>query len=571
VRFLLMLCALCATARADLVRVDGARFVDGKRPFSFVGANVNVLHGAANRAAWERTLDAARDDGLRVVRVWALGEGPADAPAWQRDADLFRAGPDGFIEAAFVQLDRVLAGARARGLRVVVTLGNHWGDYGGIPQYLRWAGLPERGWGAHDAFFSDERTRALYRAHLQKLVSRVNTVDGARYAEDPTIFSWELLNESSVETPDGARARRAWIAEMARTLRSHGARQLVTPGVIGYGTLAERREWLAVCRLPEVDYCDSHVYPQNADAVPSERELEQILDDRVLLAQRVAHKPLVIGEFGFDTRRDHDGWLGRGRAEWFSSFLRRLLDDGAAGAMVWIYQPWSGKPRDFGIYVDRGDTDDVRSRLRAFAAEALVAPPARNPILEAAQGDQPLYDPFRTVHRDAPAFVRSDPDRTVVSLAPDRFATGHFERVGAWDGGTLVHAYGAGAGWFDWRFPAPTGRVERLTIALKLSSEFPGESAPPDGTSAVDVELDGKRVATLTAPPDDGRGELRTVTVADRALLDALPGRAHTLTLRVAGDNGVCVYGAPTGHGDAPADTQPIVLTFERRASRPVR
>lgn len=567
-RSLYILCALCGIAGADVIRTDGARFVDGGRTFSFVGANVEVLHGAHSRAAYERTLDAARADGLRVVRVWALGEGPADAPDWQRAHDLFRVGPDGFVEAAYVQLDRVLAAAQTRGLRVVLTLGNHWGDYGGIPQYLRWAGLPERGFGARDAFFSDERTRAFFSAHLDRLIDRVNSVTGERYAEDPTIFSWELLNESQVESCAGAEARRAWVVEMARRLRARGARQLITPGVIGYGTLAERREWLAVCELPEVDYCDSHLYPQTTDQVPSEKELDQLLDDRALLAERVARKPLVIGELGFDTRRDHDGWLGRGRADWFAHVLARLLDDGAAGALVWIYQPWSGRPRDYGIYVDRADTDDVRAQLRRFAAQALTAPPARNPILDAARGSAPLYDPYRTVRRPAPAFVREEGARTIVALAPERFASGRFERVGAWDGGVLQHAYGAGDGVFEWRFPAPARPVGRLTIALRVSSEFPGDSAPADGRSRFVVELDGHRVAELWASPDDGKGERREVTVTDRSLLATLPGRAHTLTLRVpAGPdaNGLCVYGAPTGHGPAPPDPQPILLTFDRR------
>jgi mannan endo-1,4-beta-mannosidase len=569
VRSLVTLVALTALGHADVVRVDHARFVSDGKPFEFVGANAELMHGAHNRAAYQQTLDAARADGLRVVRVWALGEGAADAPAWQRESELFRAGPDGFLEDAFVQLDRVLAAAHERGLRVILTLANHWGDYGGVPQYLRWAGLPDTGYGARDAFFSDPRTRALFRAHLLRLVDRTNTVSGVRYADDPTVFAWELLNESQVETPAGATARRAFIVEMAQLLRSHGARQLVTPGVIGYGTLAERREWLAVCRLPEVDYCDSHLYPQNADAVPSERELDQLLDDRVQLA-RVAHKPLVIGEFGFDTRADHDRWLGHGRADWFARFLRRVIDDGAAGALVWIYQPWSGKPRDFGIYVDRPDTDDVRAQLRAFAAEALTAPPARNPILAAARGTRPLYDPYRVAHRPGPAFVSQDGARTVVALAPDQFTTGRFERVGAYDGGTLVHAYGFGDGFFEWRFPAPAAPVERLTIALRISSEFPGESAPPDGRSRTILELDGRQLAELWAPPDDGRGVVRTVTITDRALLSRLPGRAHLLRLRVpagADARGVCIYGAPTGRGGAPSDTQPIVITFDHGRS----
>jgi hypothetical protein len=71
---------------------------------------------------------------------------------------IFRIGPEDFIEDAYVQLDRVLAAARVRQIRLIITLANYWGDYGGIPRYLAWAGLPDRGFGARDRFFSDERT-----------------------------------------------------------------------------------------------------------------------------------------------------------------------------------------------------------------------------------------------------------------------------------------------------------------------------------------------------------------------------------------------------------------------------
>jgi hypothetical protein len=40
----------------------------------------------------------------------------------------------------FEDFDRVLAAARAHGLRVIITLANAWDDFGGIRQYLAWAG-----------------------------------------------------------------------------------------------------------------------------------------------------------------------------------------------------------------------------------------------------------------------------------------------------------------------------------------------------------------------------------------------------------------------------------------------
>lgn len=509
----------------------GHRFVVSGRPFAFVGANLDVLHGAINRAQAAATITAARGDGLTVGRIWALGEGDATSTPWSRTHQLFRAGPDQWLEDAFEQLDQVLVLARARGLRLILTLANAWDDYGGVRQYLSWAGLPSQGRAARERFFVDTRLRAYYRAHLWRLLTRVNHLTGVRYIDDPTIFAWELMNESHVLTASGAAARRAWIAEMTAFIRSYDRNHLVTPGLIGYRSRAERREWLAACRLPAVDYCDSHLYPETDDRVSSLARLESFIDDRVQLAHYVAHKPIVFGEFGFHTTQP--GFLGTPRATWFATFLRRVFFDGAAGALAWIYQPWSGKPRDFGIYVDRTDTDDVRAILRRFAKMAQTAPPGRNRKLSAARGAALLYDPYRTEHRSPHVHLRE----AAVELVPSAFAVGHWERLGSFGKGPKAHVYGAGDGWFEYRFWLP--RAAEVTLVARLSSEWPGASAPADGGSMVRVEVDRRPRGLVAAVPDDGVGRV------ERLPLGRLGAGRHRLRLAVPGPeaHGLCVYG----------------------------
>ena len=514
------------------VRVDGGNFVVGDKPFTFIGANLDVMHGADERARAPETIAAARADGLTVGRVWALGEGDATATPWSRANVLWRTAPDAWIAAGPRQLDRVLASARKNGLRVIVTLSNYWDDYGGIRQYLAWAKLPTDTWDARDRFFSDDKTRAMYRAHVQALVERVNTVNGVKYADDPTIFAWELMNESQVSTPAGATARRSWIDEMASFIKARDPNHLVTPGVMGYTSRAERAEWLAVCRLPTVDYCDSHLYPETTDRVGNRQRLEQYIDDRVQLARYVAHKPLVFGEFGF--RTDEAGYLETPRADWYVTFLQRALADGAAGALAWIYQPWLGKPRDFGIYVDRSDTDDVRAALRRWAAFAATTPAPSNPLLGDAKGDAMLYDPYVTEERSPYQRVADG----VVEIPPGAFSSARWERLGTWGDGDGAHAYGAGDGWFDYVFTLAKPAVP--TLEARMSSEWPGKSAPPDGGSDVAVLVDGVRVATLGVIPDDGAGRVEKVA------LGRLKKGRHTLRLLVApgpGAHGLCVYG----------------------------
>jgi mannan endo-1,4-beta-mannosidase len=601
----LSLAGAARAARAGFVRVDGDHFVvDGQR-FAFVGANLQVMHGEQARARYADTIAAAAGDGLRVGRVWAFGEGPADAGDWFRRAQLFRAGPDGFLEEAYLQLDRVIAEAGRRGLRLIVTLSNHWSDYGGIPMYLRWAGLPPRD---REPFYTDERTRALFRAGLEKLLGRTNSVTGVRYVDDPTILSWELMNESSVVTPSGRAARRAWIADMARFIKARDPHHLVAAGLAGYGSREDRTDWIAVHRLPEIDYCDSHLYPQGADAIALDeqsrdehtseqlvkaavRRLRDLIDDRAQLARFVVGKPLVIGEVGFHTDPARP-WLGAAAGVWFRRVLDRLAADGGAGALAWIYQPWptTAKPASpgFGIYVDQPLTDDVRGALRRAALRFGVAG-ATNPRLGAALGDAFLYQPRITLRREAPPHRQWEamPGGARLAIAPEEFVWARFESAGVYRGGeavvtdeqrdetaALTHAWGAGWGGFAWRFDAPASplreRLSRLTIAARLSAEWPGAHGPPDGASTVELRLDGAKVATRAVAADDGAGRWEEFVVDDPALLGRLRARRrrHRIELLVpdvATAHGLCVYGARNPSGPA-VDGEPGAIRVEWRA-----
>src|SRR5687768_6062778 len=100
---------------ASFVRTRGSQFVIGSRPFRFVGANVAVMYRDEDRAAMPETLARASQAGIRVIRVWAFGEGGpndvgplSDFADWPRTHP-FRFAPDTWNEEAFVHLDKVIA------------------------------------------------------------------------------------------------------------------------------------------------------------------------------------------------------------------------------------------------------------------------------------------------------------------------------------------------------------------------------------------------------------------------------------------------------------------------------
>src|SRR5882724_3312588 len=142
-------------ARAGFVQIRDGRFAIDGQPFRFVGANVAVMFRDEDRARMPETMRQAAAAGIKVVRVWAFGEGGpndvkpmADFADWPRTHS-FRLSPGNWNEEAFEHLDKVIAEAGRTNLHVQLCLTNWWRDTGGVTQYLRWAGINDA---ADDSF-----------------------------------------------------------------------------------------------------------------------------------------------------------------------------------------------------------------------------------------------------------------------------------------------------------------------------------------------------------------------------------------------------------------------------------
>jgi len=382
-------------ADGEFVRAEGTTFVIGaEQPFRFVGANAAMIHGEKMREGMDALLDAMRDDGLSVIRVWAAGEADDDGNAWRR-AYAFRLGPDVWVESSFEHLDQLLISARERNIRVMITLLNRWGDYGGLPQYGRWVGLPTRRKNPLPAelltLLASEEVRDLYRAHVDRVVSRVNSISGVAYRDDPTIFSWELANELSPQSCEAEEALFDWTRTMARYVRSLDDNHLIGAGHIGYKTTISRRSWQRVTELPEIGYADVHAYPHNVLAVTDPDTLGGWLDERANLALNVIDKPLVLGEIGF--RRNDEAFSPR--EQWFAQSLERADADGLSGFMIWIYRSWDEREDRQGVWAEGPLAEEsvpVRRALRWAAVNwAGTAPEITNPAVRDAAPDAELF------------------------------------------------------------------------------------------------------------------------------------------------------------------------------------
>ncbi len=547
---------------AAFVRTGGDRFVVEGETFAFVGGNAAVMHGAAARAALGSTLDAMVQDGLRVVRIWALGEAPADAPEWKREF-AFRLGPSGWVEASFEHLDAVLEAARARDLRVVVVLANRWADYGGFPEYTRWT----RGQGAStgarppdltgnelDAFFVCDRCNEAYRAHVRRVVTRTNQRTGVAYRDDPTILAWELVNEISAFTQRGEQQLLEWVQSMSARIRSLDPNHLISAGHIGFRGSRGRQVWSRVCALPEVGYCDAHAYPSGDPRVTSPSVLRAWVSDQVhawRTATAGAPKPFVFGEVGFAL---HGERAVRHPDQWMRAFLRASRALGASGVLAWVYGPTAPSPRPHLLTADATGAElRVRRALRRAARQAPVrraVAPRRWTARHTLRGAR--------VHAGW-AVSESAPNQRSLTMSPAAFRRASFERTGH-ALGPPEHVWGHGAGVFEYAWRAPravwTGAV-RIVVEAVLSSELPGvgDNDPADG-SEVTVRWDGETIGTAMARSDDGRGALERFVVDDPQIVTRLlAGPRHRLSFHAgtSGAGGLCIYA-----------TQPIRIVVER-------
>jgi mannan endo-1,4-beta-mannosidase len=170
-----------------MVERRGTQLWASGRPFIIHGFNTYWLMSfAADQATRLRVTAAIAEAGLNVCCTWAFSDGGYRAlqtAPFHYDEDVFRA------------LDFVVSEARRHNMRLILSLCNNWEDYGGKAQYVRWGKEAGLDLTSEDDFFSDPTIKSYYKAFVEAVVTRINTVTNETYKDDPTILAWELINE----------------------------------------------------------------------------------------------------------------------------------------------------------------------------------------------------------------------------------------------------------------------------------------------------------------------------------------------------------------------------------------
>lgn len=274
-----------------------------------MGSGAPVLWGASlpsnttSPALLRSMFETAAATGFNTIRALAVGVDKEFALA---------TAPGAYSETAFRGLDFAIATAASTGLRPILALTTNWGDTGSVDQFVGWAGA-----GGHSSFFTDTRVHALYLDHVAAIANRVNRITGVRFADDPTIMAWNLINEPRCTgCAEGAVA--SWVASVAPAVKKLLPRQLLTVGSEGFygrgdanrganpskaGAWADNEgQSFPRDHAPDaIDFASIHVWPNNWKESPSLQEgmafqtrwIAAHIDDAATLG-----KPLLLEEFG---------------------------------------------------------------------------------------------------------------------------------------------------------------------------------------------------------------------------------------------------------------------------------
>jgi mannan endo-1,4-beta-mannosidase len=364
----------------------------GAAPSAAVVLNAYYLQEEATRDLRRgRTESPVVEETLAKVAalgVWAVRTTGYNDAAEKRGDSAIQVAPLQYDEVSLRGLDLVLTRASAHGVKLVLSLGNYWDAYGGTRRYVEWAGLPSPVEG--DArFFTERVVIEHYKAHVARLLSRVNTFDGLRYGEHPAVLAWELLNEPRGKglDRDGA-AMRAWVDEVAAVVKEFAPGHLVGTGEEGFDTSPAGYDelfWRGTgtsffeggtsfrrnTASPFIDFASVHFYPEAYGVKPgaTARAGAHWFSEHAALARDLG-KPLLVGEFAL---RNREGFSLDERRALYRGWFRCAWRTGVGASGPWMFAN-DARPDDWDdftfYYRDGTVPTDPRNRYADLIVEA---------------------------------------------------------------------------------------------------------------------------------------------------------------------------------------------------------
>jgi mannan endo-1,4-beta-mannosidase len=334
-----------APPSSAFVARDGARLEVAGEPYRFTG--LNIYNANSRWTCWydmqsDGTLDRALGDagsGQEAFRAWffqrlATTNGTRDWTAF----------------------DRTIAAAKKRGVRIVATLANQWGDCendAGSPVY-------KGEWWYRDGYRAiDPAGTVSYRDWVREIASR--------YSNEPTILAWQLMNEAEALTGPGGSCSataeaslEAWARDTAAIVKAADPNHLLSLGTIGNGQCGTSSgvSYERLHAIPSVDLCEYHDYDRPDEPMPGDQwnGLAVRLGQCTLLA-----KPMFVGESGL---RVSGVGAPSARAAAFDKKFAAQFGAGVSGILLWDWR--TSEQGGTGTGYEIGPGDPVLALLASY-------------------------------------------------------------------------------------------------------------------------------------------------------------------------------------------------------------
>ena len=360
-------------APSPYVTVNNGNFYLGDSIYRYIGTNfwygtILASEGrGGNRDRLARELDSLKSLGITNLRILVGGEGEEGLAS--HISPTLQTAPGVYNDTLLQGLDYLLDQLEKRDMKAVLYLNNAWEWSGGFGTYLEWAGAGKAVNPAHDGypayvkyasqFVRNETAKELAAKHVSKIVGRVNSITGRRYADSPAIMSWQIANEPRAFADESKHAFSEWIAETAALIKSIDPNHLVSVGSEGYnGCEGDIDLWKEIHSYPDVDYATIHIWPYNWSWITAETVNDSVAvacaktDEyisqhydalyKALVDSGAMMKPIVLEEFGYprDAMATAKGSAVNGRDTYYAHVFDEVIDGGKiAGLNFW---GWGG-------------------------------------------------------------------------------------------------------------------------------------------------------------------------------------------------------------------------------------
>eukprot|EP01120_Amphizonella_sp_Union-15-10_P002195 TRINITY_DN1235_c0_g1_i1.p1 TRINITY_DN1235_c0_g1~~TRINITY_DN1235_c0_g1_i1.p1 ORF type:complete len:394 (-),score=86.19 TRINITY_DN1235_c0_g1_i1:48-1229(-) len=370
----------------QFVQRSGTNFVLNSKPYRFGGTNCYYL-AYENPQMVDNLFQIASQNNFQVIRTWAEidignkdGSNSIDGKKngiyfhfWNGTAPDFNDGSDGLEK-----LDYVLSSAKKNGgIRLILSLTNNWSANGGMDQYIKW-----KNGKYHDEFYTDPTIKTWFKNWIYHLLTRVNSLTGIAYKDDPIIFGWELANEPrctgsgaypaspNCQYQKGADLLSEWVTEISDYIKSIDGNHMIAVGDEGFPCFSGASvgwDWTLDCysgvdtirfsKSPSIDFMTAHLYPSSWGKT-SDWGTEWIFNHTVY-AKSLVGKPFLLEEFGVSDKSVRDSV--------YLTWTNVIYNQGGNGFLFWMlandnYPDYDG----FTLYCPSSDCKVLSDQAKKF-------------------------------------------------------------------------------------------------------------------------------------------------------------------------------------------------------------